>query len=105
MTYTINYTNHGNQNATGVLLTETLPAGTTFVGGNIAWVHGSGSTYTAALGGLASGASGSATFLVTVKTPAADDLHRCLNSRRIPDQSANGADPTADNTGSDSDTL
>src|SRR6185436_13555825 len=38
LTYTINYANAGNQDATGVVLTETVPTGTTFVAaGSSVW--------------------------------------------------------------------
>ena len=60
--YTLSYTNAGTQNATGVVLTETVPANTTFnAGGSTAgWVcvpdNNAGSSCTLTLGALAAAA-------------------------------------------------
>src|SRR6185295_5515474 len=37
ITYTLTYTNTGNQNATGVIITETVPAHTTYTGSLLEW--------------------------------------------------------------------
>jgi hypothetical protein len=67
LTYTINVTNGGPDPATGVVLTDTLPGNVTFVSANSS--QGSctrvGVTVTCNLGGLANGASASATIIVT----------------------------------------
>lgn len=71
ITYTIDYENTGNQNASGVVLTETVPAHTTYTGAG--WTctpnANAGSTCTIAVGALAAGATGSASFVVTVADP------------------------------------
>src|SRR5438552_16247698 len=58
LTYTLAYANTGTANASGVVLSDTVPANTTFVsatgGGTL-----SGSVVSWAVGGLAAGASGS----------------------------------------------
>ncbi|MCO6458200.1 MAG: DUF11 domain-containing protein [Pirellulaceae bacterium] len=69
LVYTINVTNNGPSDATGVMVQDTLPAGVTFVsstasqGGTPA--HNAG-VVTASLGNLASGASATVTITVTV---------------------------------------
>jgi uncharacterized repeat protein (TIGR01451 family) len=71
ITYTITYGNTGNASASGVVITDTVPANTTYVsataGGTL-----SGTTMTWAVGGLAPGASGSVQFVVSVVSPLAD---------------------------------
>ena len=71
ITYTLSYSNTGNMNATTVVLTDPLPANTTFVsatGGGTA----SGGTATWNLGTLNGGATGSVNLVVRVVTPLAD---------------------------------
>ncbi len=69
LTYTLNYQNSGVQNATNVVISDPVPAGTTFVsasnsgtlqGGNVVWN----------IGTVNAGASGSVSFTVTVNTAA-----------------------------------
>ncbi|MDE3087943.1 MAG: DUF11 domain-containing protein, partial [Chloroflexota bacterium] len=67
ITYTLRYTNTGNADATGVVITETVPANTTFTGAG--WTcspnNNAGSACTRAVGTLAgAGGSGSAQFVV-----------------------------------------
>jgi uncharacterized repeat protein (TIGR01451 family) len=107
--YTLNYANPGNQNATGVVLTETVPASTTFNPGasTAGWVcvpdNNAGSTCTLAVGALnGAGASGTATFAVTVVNPAPAGLDQISNTASVADDGNNGPDPnTGNNTGSD----
>jgi uncharacterized repeat protein (TIGR01451 family) len=71
LTYTLSYTNGGNAVATAVVLSDTLPANTTFVsatGGGVA----SGNVVTWNLGTLGVGASGSAQMVVRVASPLAN---------------------------------
>lgn len=108
--YTLNYANAtGNnlQNATGVVLNETVPANTTFNAGasTAGWVctpnNNAGSTCTLAVGALNAGANGSATFAVNVlgTLPAVSTVS---NTSTIADDAANGADLNgANNTGAD----
>src|SRR2546425_467058 len=71
MTYTLSYSNTGSAGATGVLLSDTVPANTTFVsatgGGSL-----SAGVVTWSIGSLAAGASGSVTLTVRVNTPLAN---------------------------------
>src|SRR5439155_1120579 len=105
LTYTIDYSNHGNQDATGVKITENLPAGTSFVAGENAGWNLSAGVLTYTIGNLASGATGSATLVLHVVSPAAAGLDNIVNTANIDDDHANGADPTADNSKTDTDTL
>jgi uncharacterized repeat protein (TIGR01451 family) len=107
--YTLTYTNAGNQNATGVVLTETIPAHTTFQRrsqhcrvGLYSRYH-AGSTCTLATGALAGGGtSGSATFAVTVGNPLPAGVAQLANTATVADDGSNGADPTPANaSGSD----
>jgi uncharacterized repeat protein (TIGR01451 family) len=68
LTYTIAYANNGNTTATGVVLTDTVPANTSFVSAGSGGVL-SGSTITWNLGTLAAGGSGSVQVMVRVATP------------------------------------
>ncbi|MGH3579736.1 MAG: hypothetical protein ACRDU0_19565, partial [Mycobacterium sp.] len=66
LTYTITATDVGNLPATGVTVTDTLPAGAAFVSSTASQGSCSGTApVTCALGGLASGASATVTIVVT----------------------------------------
>jgi uncharacterized repeat protein (TIGR01451 family) len=71
LTYTLSWSNTGNMNATSAVLTDPMPANTTFVsatgGGTL-----SGGTVTWSLGTLNGGANGSVTLVVRVATPLND---------------------------------
>ncbi|MEQ1862398.1 MAG: SdrD B-like domain-containing protein, partial [Chthoniobacteraceae bacterium] len=114
LTYTINYANSGFQDAPGVVLTETLPAGATFNAGasTAGWTEtapGSG-VYTLAVGTLAGtnseAGSGTAVFVVGVVGLAPAGLSQILNTTTIDYDGSQGADTdSSDNTATDSDTL
>ena len=106
--YQLDYSNTGNRNAAGVVITETVPANGTFVaaGSTPGWscAHGSpaGTVCTFALGSLAVGASGSVQFAVKVNDPLAVGVSVISNNASIGDDGRNGADQNpADNTASD----
>ncbi|HYF61494.1 MAG TPA: PKD domain-containing protein, partial [Herpetosiphonaceae bacterium] len=97
-----------NQGAASVTLSEMVPANTTFnagastAGWNCAPNTNAGSTCTFPVGSLVAGASGNATFAVTVVNPVAAGVTQISNTATIADDGANGADPTpANNSGSD----
>ncbi len=111
LTYTLDYANVGNRTATGVKLTESLPAGTTFSAGasTAGWAEtapGSG-VFKLTVGSLAGGnASGSAVFVVTVNNPAAPGQTQIVNTASIADDGSKGADSSpTNNTATDTDTL
>ncbi|HYV20457.1 MAG TPA: fibronectin type III domain-containing protein [Verrucomicrobiae bacterium] len=71
LTYTLSWSNTGNMNASGVVVTDTLPADTTFVSATAGGTR-SGSVVTWNVGALNAGASGSAQLVVKVNTPLAN---------------------------------
>jgi uncharacterized repeat protein (TIGR01451 family) len=93
--YRLSYKNQGNQGATGLVLTETLPEQTTFDGGNSStgW-QCSGATCRLVITELAAGAEGAATFAVLVKNPLPTGVTTIRNSAIIADDGSNGSDPT-----------
>ena len=111
--YTLSYANNGNQNATGAVLNETVPANTTFnsgastAGWSCAPNNNAGSACTLSIGALnGGGAGGSATFAVTAASPAAAGVDQISNTASAADDGSNGADPTpGDNNASDTTPL
>ncbi|MDX2417287.1 MAG: hypothetical protein QNK19_07490 [Xanthomonadales bacterium] len=110
VSYLLSYQNVGNQDATGVVITETVPLNTLFNGAasTPGWAclpdATAGSTCTLALGGVAaSAAAATATFAVMVDDPLPTGVAEILNTVGIADDGTNGDDPTPDdNTDSDS---
>ena len=108
LTYVLTYHNTGNQSATGVTITEVVPAGTNYTG--IGWVcasgGGPGKTCTRAIGTVAANATSSVNFVVTVIDPVASALTQVSNTAVIADDGTKNADPTpANNTATDVDTI
>lgn len=110
--YTLSYANTGNIGVTGVVLSETVPANTTFdaAGSSAGWScadgAAAGSTCTLTIGGLAAGASSAELFAVRVDTPLAAGITQVANTATVADDGANGADPTPpNNTASDTTPL
>ena len=66
ITYTLGYANTGGSPAQGVVLTATLPQGTSYVGQG--WVPVGGGSYTYAVGTVGVGGSGSVPFIVRVNS-------------------------------------
>ena len=105
VTYTINYSNGGTGNATGVFLNEFLPQGTTFndAASTPGWIALGSDEFEFAVGNLAAGASGSVAFAVTVPSPVPAGLEQIDNTVKIADDGTHGADVNpANNTGTDS---
>ena len=113
VTYTLTFTNTGNQGASGVTLNETVPEHTTFnpsastAGWSCAPNNNAGSACTLNGGAInGGGASGSATFAVTVDNPVTPQVKFLSNTATVNDDGSNGADPNpADNTSSDTTPL
>ncbi len=110
--YTLSYSNAGNQGVAGVVVSETVPANTTFnaAASTTGWSCANGSNggticnYT--VGSLAAGASGSLTFAVTVALPIPGGVTQISNTVSIADNGMNGADPNpSNNSGSDTTTV
>ena len=109
VSYLLSYQNVGNQDATGVVISETVPLNTLFDGAasTPGWAcvpdATAGSSCTLTIGDLAaSAAAASATFAVVVDNPLPTGVTEVLNSVGIADDGTNGDDPTPDdNTDSD----
>jgi uncharacterized repeat protein (TIGR01451 family) len=106
LTYTLNYTNAGNQNATGVVITDTLPAGTSFDAAmNPGWTLNS-STLTFSIGAVAAGGTGNATLVLAIDASIPAGQTSVINTATIADDAASGSDSNpADNSATDTDTL
>ncbi len=105
LTYTLTISNAGNQDATGVVVTDTVPAGTAFVSASGGGTE-SGGTVTWPAFDLAAGASVTRTMTVTVNDPAPAGQATVTNTAHAQDDGTNGADPdTGNNDATDVDTL
>ncbi|MDB5320798.1 MAG: hypothetical protein JWN40_2429 [Phycisphaerales bacterium] len=105
--YTINYDNAGSiinsggVNATGVVLTETVPANTSYDAADSTpgWTltsgsGGAGSTYTFAVGALSAGDAGSAIFAVTLNASLPAGTTNLTNTVTITDAAADTGSAT-----------
>jgi len=68
ITYTLAYANTGNTGATGVILSDAVPANTTFVSATVGGALSAG-VVTWSIGALAAGGSGSVQLVVRVNSP------------------------------------
>ncbi len=106
--YTINISNIGTQAATNVLVTETVPIGTTYnaVLSDPLWSLIAPDTYQIFLPTFAAGAGFNVNFSVTVNSPAVPGQSDIVNTVAISDDGANGSDPNpGDNSATDTNTL
>ncbi len=106
--YHLTYANTGNIGASGVTITETVPANTTFdaanstAGWSCANGAAAGTTCTFNVGTLAAGANGSVNFAVRVDNPLPAGVAQVGNGATIADDGTHGPESTtADNAGSD----
>src|SRR6185369_8814678 len=105
----LTYVNAGNRGATGVRLSDTVPANTTFnasastAGWSCAPNNFAGASCLLAIGTLAAGGGNqTATFAVTVDNPLAAGVTQITNSATVGEDATNGIDPQpANNSGSD----
>ena len=95
LVYTLTYANVGNQGATGVVITETVPEHTTFAG-PAAWSCNvgdpAGTTCTYNVSNLAANVSDYVTFTVNVITPISANVTHIDNTATIADDGSNSAD-------------
>ena len=103
VSYTLSYQNIGEQDATGVVLTETVPANTVFeaAASTAGWICSpddlAGASCTLAVGSVAAGeAASTATFVVRVDKPLAAGTDALINGASIADDGTNGSDPDPD---------
>lgn len=98
-TYTMVVTNNGPDASAGVVVTDVLPAGLTFVsgdvGGNAGLVSEAAGTITATIGALANGATATVTVIVTVAADAASPLSNTATVASTPNTDPNAADNTS----------
>lgn len=110
--YNLSYANLGNQGATGVVITETVPANSTFLAGSSSpgWAcvpdATAGSTCTLAVAGTVPGGQSlppgtSVNFAVRIDEPLAAGVDEITNQVRIADDGANGPDPDPTNNEDD----
>jgi uncharacterized repeat protein (TIGR01451 family) len=102
--YTLTYANVGGVTATGVVITETVPANTTFNAAASApttWDcadgSGPGTICTTLVDSLAPNDGGTATFALTVDNPLPSGVTQIANTASIGDDGASGPDPTPQN--------
>ena len=97
--YTIRVTNVGNQDATGVVLSETVPTNATFVAGQSSpgW-NGAGTSFT--IGSLAAGDFVDILYAVQVDDPLPAGIGQISNTASATDDGTNGFDPTPANNSS-----
>lgn len=112
LSYTLSVRNNGDQDATGVEITDTIPAGTTFVpaGSSPGWTcapdNNAGSVCTLAVGDLDAGDEQVFTFRLQVLDPLPGGLTSIANTAEVQDDGTNGADPNPDdNSATDVDNI
>ncbi|KAA9132694.1 DUF11 domain-containing protein [Marinihelvus fidelis] len=110
--YTLEYFQVGDQDATGVAISETVPVGTTYSASGsapYAWSCADGSpagtNCTLDIGAMPVGASGTAVFAVQVDDPLPAGQSEVYNVVTIADDGSNGPDPTPANNTDDESTL
>lgn len=105
LTYTITVINLGDQDATGVTLTDTLPAGVTFISASNSGVEDAG-VITWPVFNLNAGQSVNRQVTVQVNNPYDAPTDRLLNTAVANDDGTNGEDPNPDdNTSTDEDVV
>ncbi|MBB5212680.1 isopeptide-forming domain-containing fimbrial protein [Microbulbifer hydrolyticus] len=92
--YTLNYANNGTADATGVVITESLPEYASFDAANsdARWVDQGDGTFTLDLGNLAAGETGSVEFAVIIDDPIPAGVEQTSNSAGIEDDGTQGPD-------------
>ncbi len=112
ISYTLSFTNTGNGDAFGVVITDTVPANTTFNAGasTANWVCvpdiNAGSVCSLTIGTVSAAAADTAFFAVTVDDPVVSGVTEIANTASIADDGTGGIDPTpGDNSDSDTTTV
>lgn len=91
LTYTITITNAGHETATGVLVTDTLPVSTSYVGGTPAWLRvGASQAYTATVDMVPGGDTETLTLTVTLTDPVPAGLEVITNRVEVADDGGAG---------------
>lgn len=106
--YTITYSNQGDQEATGIVITEMSPEGSVFnpSESTLGWTDQGDGTWTFHVGSLPTGSGGSITFAVTVNEILDPNREELMNTISIADDGSNGPDDNpADNVATDTTPL
>ena len=107
LSYTLDYENTGNSLASGVVISETVPDDTTFnagastAGWSCADASPAGTACQLTIGDVGIGASGSATFAVTVDDPVPFGVTQIDNSASIADDGTHGSESDLTNNSDD----
>ena len=98
LTYVLHWANVGDATTTNVVLTETVPVGTTYTGTGWTCAGGdtAGHTCTYAVGRVGGGTSGNVNFAVTVEDPIPPTLTGISNTASVDDVGGTFTDPTPD---------
>lgn len=100
LTYTLDYANRGDQDATGVVLSEIVPFGTVFgpEASTPGWMCSpGGQDCVLHIGDLGVGDGGTVTFAVTMPASLLADIASLTNMANISDDGQNGPDPVPAN--------
>ncbi len=103
LVYTLTITNVGNQGASGVVVSDQLPDGVTFVAASDGGADAGGTVTWPGFALAGGGASVQRTVTVTVDSPLPDGTVQLVNTTTVTDDGNNGTDPTPDDN-SDTDT-
>ncbi len=85
--FSVNYANISNRDATGVVITQTLPAHTTFnsAASTAGWINNGDGTYSYALGNVDAHDNGTILFAVTVADTLPSGIDQTSTSSSIAD--------------------
>ncbi len=94
--FSVNYANISNRDATGVVITQTLPAHTTFnsAASTAGWINNGDGTYSYALGNVDAHDNGTILFAVTVADTLPSGIDQTSTSSSIADDGSHGNDLT-----------
>ncbi len=97
--YTLTYSNAGDQDAANVVITETPPAGTSFVSSqsSTGWTSLPDGSFQFLVGDLASGATSSVQFAIVLDGSLPPEQETVVNTTSIGVVGVSGPDPTPDN--------
>jgi uncharacterized repeat protein (TIGR01451 family)/fimbrial isopeptide formation D2 family protein len=107
--YTITLKNNGTYAAQNIVITETLPANSTFnstLSLPTVWTNTTGSTYTTLVSNLNPGQTITRTFAVNINPTLPTGVNQLINTISVIDDGTHGNDPTPlNNTFTDTDSL
>ncbi len=96
LVYTLTIANVGDQGATGIVVTDDLPDGVTFVSASDGGSHSAGVVTWTLADQLAAGDDFELTLTVTVNDPLPADTDELVNNAEVTDDGENSDEPTTD---------